>query len=358
MIRTRLGNDGPFVSAIGLGTWGLGGRFTADARHDDLCVDAIRMGLDLGLTLIDTAEAYGAGHTERLVGRAIRGRRSDVCVATKVSPENLRPEDVVRAAEGSLGRLGIDCIDLYQVHWPNSSVPIEATLEAMDRLIEQGKIRFIGLSNFGCRGLAKALSCAGHPVVALQTEYNLFDRTIENDLLPFCRKAGIGLIAYSPLDQGHSPTKGRAAETLAGIAEKHGRTVVQVILNWLARVQGVVPIPKAGNPVHLRENAAALDFALDEEDVAAVDLACAPRPAAIPAWRVRADTKGLENFVPGPDDLARDIVAGEAIKPIRVVPAPDDPSRFDLVEGKLRYWAWVKAMGAERAVPALVRQTA
>lgn len=358
MIRTRLGKDGPFVSAIGLGTWGLGGRFAADARHDDLCVDAIKMGLDLGLTFIDTAEAYGAGHTEHLVGRAIRGRRSDVCIATKVSPEHLRPEDVVRAAEGSLRRLDIDCIDLYQIHWPNSSVPIEATLGTMDRLVEQGKIRFIGLSNFGCRGLAKALSCAGHPVVALQTEYNLFDRTIENDLLPFCRKAGVGLIAYSPLDQGHSPTRGMGAETLVGIADKHGRTVAQVILNWLARVQGVVPIPKAGNPAHLRENAAALNFTLDEEDVGAVDRAFAPRPAAIPAWRIRADTKGLQNFVPGPDELARDIVAGEAIKPIRVVPAPDDPSRFDLVEGKLRYWAWVKAMGAERAVPALVRQPA
>jgi len=356
MIQTRLGQDGPLVSAIGQGTWGLGGRFIADTGDDDRHVDTIRMGLDLGLTFIDTAEAYGAGHTERLVGRAVRGRRSEAFLATKVSPENLRPEDVICAAERSLERLATDCIDLYQIHWPNPSIPIEETLGAMGRLVEQGKVRFVGLSNFGCRSLAEARSHGGCPVTALQTEYNLFDRTIESHLLPYCRRTGIAVIAYSPLDQGKSLKGAGSAKVLADIGDKHGRTAPQVILNWLAAIQGVLPIPKASDPLHLRQNATALDFSLDEEDLAAIDNAFTPEPWAIPACRIRVDKKGLESFVPGPDELARDIAAGEAIKPIRVVPSVEDPHEFDLVEGKLRYWAWVQAFGVEEPVPALIRQ--
>ncbi|MBN1359576.1 MAG: aldo/keto reductase [Sedimentisphaerales bacterium] len=358
MNQIRLGKDGPFVSAIGQGTWGLGGRFTAETSEDASAIEAIRMGLDLGLTFIDTAEAYGAGHTETLVGQAVRGRRSEAFIATKVSPENLRAYDVAQAAEGSLKRLKTDYIDLYQIHWPNPSIPVEETLTALERLVEQGKVRFIGLSNFSCRGLDDAFTCAVRAPVALQVEYNLFDRTVERDLLPSCRRNGVTLIAYSPLDQGKSLRRREPDDVLTAIAEKHGRTAAQVILNWLALVQGVLPIPKAGNTAHLKENAAALTFSLDETDLAAIDGAFTPEPQAIPAAQIHADRNGLDCFVPGPAELARQIVGGETIKPVRVVASAEDPSRFDLVEGKLRYWAWIEAFGAENPVPALIRQPA
>jgi diketogulonate reductase-like aldo/keto reductase len=358
MNQIRLGKDGPLASAIGQGTWGLGGRFSADTSEDACAIGAIRMGLDLGLTFIDTAEAYGAGHTETLVGQAVRGRRSQAFIATKVSPENLHAGDVMQAAERSLRRLATDWIDLYQIHWPNPSVPIEETLAVLERLVEQGKVRFVGLSNFSGRALDEALARAVRRPVAVQVEYNLFDRTVERDLLPQCRRQGLTLIAYSPLDQGKSFRRHRSNDVLTDIAAKHGMTVAQVILNWLAIVQGALPIPKASNPIHIRQNATALSFSLEKTDVAEIDRAFTPDPVAIPAERIRADKNGLDRFVPGPEELAQQIMAGETIKPVRVIASVQDPSQFDLVEGKLRYWAWVQAFGAENPVPALIRQPA
>jgi diketogulonate reductase-like aldo/keto reductase len=334
----------------------LGGRFRADTSDDAAAIDAIRVGFDLGMTFIDTAEAYGAGHAETLVGQALEGRRSEAFIASKVSPENLHAQDVAKAAERSLKRLRTDHIDLYQIHWPNPTVPVEETMAALDQLVEQGKVRFIGLSNFSCRDSDEVLSYAGEAPVSQQVEYNLFDRTIEQTLLPYCREHGMTVIAYCPLDRGHSVQPGSSNDVLAGIAAKHGVTLAQVILNWLAAVQNVLPIPKAVNPTHLEENAKALDFSLDQADLAAIDNAFSNEPQAIPAENIRSDENGLDRFIPSPEELARHIAAGEPIKPIRVVPSYQEPGQFDLVEGKLRFWAWVKAFGKDKSVPALIRQ--
>ncbi|MBF0235476.1 MAG: aldo/keto reductase [Desulfamplus sp.] len=355
MIQRPLGKNGPLVSAIGQGTWGIGGYFSTDKSDDISAIDMIKLGLDIGLTFIDTAEAYGGGHAEKLVGKAIRGRRSEAFIATKVSPEHLRSKDVICAAETSLHRLNTDYIDLYQIHWPNPSIPIEETLESMEKLVEQGKVRFIGLSNFNCRGLNAVLSCSSRPPIALQVEYNLFDRTIERNLLPSCKKNGMALIAYSPLDQGKLIDKAKSNKALMNIAEKHNRTVAQVILNWLVMVKGVFPIPKAINPVHLKQNALALDFSLDSADQRLIDTTFVSDPVSIPANKVQVDNKGLERFIPTADDLTKDIACGETIKPIRVVASQQNPNQFDLVEGKLRYWAWVKAFGIEKDILALIR---
>lgn len=356
MKQIKLGKNGPLVSAIGQGTWAMGGRFTVDTSEDAAMIAAIRKGLDLGMTFIDTAEVYAAGHAETLVGQALEGRRSEAFIASKVSPENLHAEGVAKAAEGSLKRLRTDYIDLYQIHWPNPTIPIDETMASLDRLVEQGKVRFVGLSNFSRKGTDEVLSCAGNTPVSNQVEYNLFDRTIEHDLLPYCREHGMALIAYCPFDRGNSVQPGSSNDVLAGIAAKHGATTAQVILNWLAAVQNVLPIPKAGNPAHLEQNAKALEFSLDQADLAAIDNAFGNEPQAIPAEKIRSNEDGLDRFIPSPEELARDIAAGETIKPIRVILSAQEPGQFDLVEGKLRYWAWVKVFGNDKPVPALIRQ--
>ncbi len=197
----QLGNTSATIPAIGMGTMGVGGYFGRDDSRDDHFVSVLEQGIDAGLILIDTAEAYGKGHSEELVGRAIKGKRQDLIVASKVSPDHLRHDEIIKAAEESLGRLQTDYIDLYQVHWPNPSIPIAETMEAMARLVQSGKIRYVGVSNYSLPELKEALTCI-REIAAVQVEYNLFDRTIEEDILPFCKTHSISVLAYDPVMLG------------------------------------------------------------------------------------------------------------------------------------------------------------
>lgn len=350
-----LGTYGPLVSSLGLGTWGYGGFFESDHSRDNFFIDLIRLAVDLGITFIDTAEAYGDGHCEEIVGRAVRGIRNRIFIATKVSPEHLACMDIIKAAEKSLVRLGVDWIDIYQIHWPNPLIPIDETIEAMNRLVDQGKIRYIGVSNFSPAKLVLASDLASSAVVSVQTEYNLFDRSAESNLLPLCMERGIALIAYSPLDQGKSLSTHKEYDLLLDIAAEHGRTVSQIILNWIVSHGPVIPIPRTMKPEHLRMNAEALDFELSDDEIALVSKAFPCNPIYIPVEQIMVDDKGLSNFTPGPAELAIDILAGDPLKPIRVTPSETEFGKYNLVEGKLRYWAWVHAHGNRLPVPALVR---
>ena len=350
-----LGAGGPLVSSLGLGTWGYGGFFESDHSRDNFFIDLIRSAVDLGITFIDTAEAYGEGHCEEIIGRAIRGIRDNIFIATKVSPEHLSGRDVVRAAENSLIRLGVDWIDLYQIHWPNPLISLEQTIESMNRLIEQGKIRYIGVSNFSPAKLVHAAELSSIPVLSVQTEYNLFDRSAETTLLPLCEKQGIALIAYSPLDQGRSLSTHQQCNLLRDIADGHGRTVSQVILNWIASHGPVIPIPRTMKSEHLHKNAESLDFKLSDEEISLISKAFPFSPLFIPVEQIIVDDKGLHNFTPGPAELAMDIRAGDPLKPIRVTPSETEFGKYTLIEGKLRYWAWVHAHSGRLPVPALVR---
>jgi len=258
-------HDSPFGNhaRLGQGTWRMG----EARRRRPAEVAALRLGLDLGLTLIDTAEMYAAGGAEAVVGEAIEGRRDDVYLVSKVLPENASYEGTLAACERSLSHLRTDRLDLYLLHWP-SSHPFEETLGAFERLVAEGKILAHGVSNFDVAALeaGRALP-GGENIVANQVLYNLGRRGIERKLKPWCLDRGVWIMAYSPVEQGRL-TKKAALERVAG---RHGVTPEQVALAWVLRHPGVVTIPKAASPRHVRQNAEALALPLTAEDLAELD---------------------------------------------------------------------------------------
>jgi diketogulonate reductase-like aldo/keto reductase len=260
--------SGEPVPVFGLGTWMMG---ESDKRRADE-VAALKLGLDLGATLIDTAEMYGDGEAESIVGEAIAGRRDGLFIVSKVLPENASRKDTVAACERSLKRLRTDRIDLYLLHW-RGSTPLEHTLEAFIQLRREGKIRHWGVSNFDTDDMEELLALPGGGQCATnQVLYNLKRRRIEFDLVPFCRARHIPVMAYSPIEQGRL----LGAAALREIAQRHNATPAQVALAWLLGRPATIVIPKATDPAHLRENFGALDLALSADDLAALDRAFPP----------------------------------------------------------------------------------
>jgi len=353
----QLGKTDTRVPAIGQGTMGIGGYFTEDSIRDDAYLDALKLGIECGMTLIDTAEAYGAGHSEKLVGRAVKDCRKDVFIATKVSPEHLTCDSVLKSAEGSLSRLQTDYIDLYQIHLPNPTVPLEETLRAMEKLIIDGKIRYVGVSNFSLKQLKAANRMFRDGIASTQIEYNLFDRTAEADIIPYCEQEGISIFAYSPLDQGRISSGSNQTRVMQEIAKKYNKTIAQIALKWLVSKPSVIAIPKAASTNHIKENASATDFGLAEEDIELISRTSTQPGISIPTDRIKVDRNGLDKFVPSPGELARDIRSGDTLKPIRVVKSKDPSGKYDydLVEGKVRYWLWIMAHSGKIPIRALVR---
>jgi diketogulonate reductase-like aldo/keto reductase len=254
------------VPVLGLGTWGVGGRETADYSQDKAEIAALTAGIELGMTHIDTAEFYAAGHCEELVGRAIKPyERSSIFLTTKVWSTNLRYNDLIKSIKSSLKRLEVDYVDLYLIHWPNPAVPLQETMKALEHCVEEGYTRFIGVSNFSTPLLAEAQShLKDHRVVANQVEYNLLERGPERELLPYCQENGVILIAYQPLARGSLARPGNAV--LDELARKYGKTQSQVSLNWLISQEKVITIPKASQVEHIRDNRKAIGWRLSGED--------------------------------------------------------------------------------------------
>ena len=261
--------DGTMAPALGLGTWGMGER-GANAREE---AAALRLGLDLGMSLIDTAEMYGDGGAEEVVGAAVKGRRDDVFIVSKVYPHNAARKKMAAACERSLQRLGTDRIDLYLLHW-REDVPLLETVEGFEALREAGKIRRWGVSNFDVADMEELWRVPGGTACAVnQVLYNLMRRSIETGVLRWCHDRHVPIMAYSPIEQGRLLGK----PALKQIAASHRATPAQVALAWLLRHDGVMVIPKATDPGHVRENCAALDLNLTAADIAALDRAF-PRP--------------------------------------------------------------------------------
>jgi aldehyde reductase len=260
--------SGELVSALGQGTWYLGDdRF---ARRDEIA--ALQHGLDLGLTLIDSAEMYGEGRAESLLGEALAGRREQAFIVSKVYPHNASRRGAVEACERSLKRLKTDRIDLYLLHW-RGQYPLSETVEAFDALQRAGKIRHWGVSNFDRDDMAELWRAPhGDQVAVNQVLYNLQRRGIEWDLRPWLRQHGVATMAYSPFEQG------RLLKTpqLQDFAQRHGMTPAQAALAWLLGQEGVIAIPKSATPERVRENAAARDFTLSAEQEAELDRLFAP----------------------------------------------------------------------------------
>jgi diketogulonate reductase-like aldo/keto reductase len=256
---------GETVPALGLGTWMMAER--ADRRSEEIA--ALRLGLDLGMTVVDTAEMYGSGAAEELVGEAIGKRRSEVFLVSKVLPQNATRQGTIAACERSLKRLKTDRLDLYLLHW-RGSVPLAETLEGFESLLQAGKIRYWGVSNFDVDDMEELSALTKRKkltVSANQVLYNLTRRGIEHDLLPDAQRQRIPIMAYSPIEQSRLAKDKR----LNAIAARHSATPSQIALAWLLRVPGVISIPKAGRTDHVRENRAALDIKLTREDEASLD---------------------------------------------------------------------------------------
>jgi aryl-alcohol dehydrogenase-like predicted oxidoreductase len=303
----QLGRVGPAVSAIGLGCMPMSGVYgnTTDAEG----IAAIHRALDVGITLLDTADVYGDGHNEELVGRAIRDRRDQVVLATKFGnvrategrPARIdgRPEYVRQACEASLARLGVDTIDLYQQHRVDPDTPIEETVGAMAELVQEGKVRFLGLSEALAPDLHRA--AAVHPISSLQSEYSLLERSVESTVLVACEELGIGFLPFSPLLRGllagslaadtqldagdfrsgdrfprvgpeHRSANAQLVGVVMDIAEAHASTPSQVALAWLlSRKPWIVPIPGTKRAAYVEDNALAPQLALSTDDVARLD---------------------------------------------------------------------------------------
>lgn len=259
MMYKPLGRTGIEIPEVGLGTWGYHGG-----------VEPLRRGFEAGALFVDTAESY---ESEPVVGEALRGLRDRVFLATKVSAQNLRGADLLRAADRSLLRLGVSHIDLYQIHHPNPEVPIEETMEAMEQLVEQGKVRYIGVSNFDVGQLdAARRALRKHSIVANQVRFNLADRTIEGGLLQYCQAHGITVIAYSPLAREISRLfDADPRGLLRQLSRETGRTVAQIAINWCLCREGVVAIPKGNSVDHVLENCMASGWRLTTGQIELLD---------------------------------------------------------------------------------------
>ena len=273
-MRTVTLKSGDKVPVLGLGTWRMGERKSERAAE----VAAIRLGLDLGVRLIDTAEMYGEGGAEEMLAEALAGRRDDVFLVSKVYPHNASRKGAIAACERSLKRLKTDRLDLYLLHWRGSE-PLEETVQAFEALRKDGKIRQWGVSNFDTgdmqelTGVSNGTNCASNQVL-----YHLDSRGVEWSLLPHCQKAKVMVMAYSPLGQGPLLRK----PALKKIADKHGVEPAAIALAWVLRHPGVITIPKAVRPEHVRANWKAQDVELDAEDLKALDAAFPPPKKGAP----------------------------------------------------------------------------
>mgnify|MGYP000259323564 CR=1 FL=1 len=265
----RLGRTDALVPKLGIGTYMM-------ERDPESAVSAIRRAIELGMGLIDTAEIYGWGKVEEIVGRAVEPYdREEYFIVTKVWVTNLKRRDVLKSAAKSLKRLKTGYIDLYLIHWPTPSVKLAETLGAMEELVSEGLIRYIGVSNFDLSLLREAvLTLKSREIAANQVKYSLLDRWVEGGLLQYCQEEGITLMAYSPLEKGLLAA--RPPDQLKAVAARVGRTPAQVALNWLISKPRVIAIPKASRVEHVEENYGAVGWRLSEEDARLLD-SLAPR---------------------------------------------------------------------------------
>jgi len=256
------------IPKIGFGTWQIGGRDRADPSSDEKSLLALRSALELGYTHFDTAENYAAGHSEELVGKAIRDvgvPREKLFITSKVEPNHLQYEDVLHCCENSLRRLGMEYLDLYLIHWPAVGMKLAETFRALNQLVQEGKVRHLGVSNFNLKLLKQAAALSVLPLLTDQVPYSIPDRKyVKNGVLAYCQQNGILLTAYTPVK--YRFTEGN--KTLKAMAQARGVTSYQIMLAWLAMQPRVITIPMSFNPQHQAENLAAADMVLSAEEMA------------------------------------------------------------------------------------------
>lgn len=362
----KLGQSELSIPVIGQG---------ADIGQTHSCEYSIRYAFDQGCTFIDTAEIYGEGESERIIGKSIKGIRDQVVIATKVLSENLKYGDVIKSAEASLKRLDVDCIDLYQAHWPNSTVPISETMEAFEKLYDDGKIKYVGISNFLPMEIdsANPQEYSFEKFVSNQMEHSLFDRFCEKFDVPYCKTHGMTAICYCPLARGKFCASTHRS-LLDRMAKKYEKTPSQIALNCLVSQGDTVVIPFSKNRKHILENVTSADFEMSSEDYDLIDKTVISDVIYVNTDSIhvtnekmgtfshlsgkayRTTSEALENklnFRPSPSDLSELFInaSEEEIlmtKPIRAI---RHNGGYKITEGRIRYWGWVLAFGTSKKIP-------
>lgn len=252
---------------IGFGTWKIGGNSSPNQAVDAKSLTALRYALDLGYTHIDTAEMYASGHSEELVGEAVRGsgkKRTEIFVTSKVLPSHLKYDDVLKACEASLRRLKLEYLDLYLIHWPQAGMKLEDTFRALNKLVREGKVQHLGMSNFNVKLLQQAQALSETPIMTNQVPYSLSDRSyVKNGVLAYCQQNNIIVTAYSPVNEGNL----RSNKVLEAIAQAHHASIFQIALAWIVAQPRVITIPMSFNPAHIRENFEAADIELNTSEI-------------------------------------------------------------------------------------------
>ncbi|MFT5207358.1 MAG: aryl-alcohol dehydrogenase-like predicted oxidoreductase [Candidatus Omnitrophota bacterium] len=359
------------VGQIGQGTFRFGGLFKADNSQDDKAIHALRHGIDCGMNLIDTAENYGDGHCEEIVGKAVKTVREQVVIASKFAPQNSGAKELRKALDGTLRRLGIDTIDIYQMHWPNYEVPFEETLHTLDELAQLGKLKAIGLGNCTISELNKISKIAiKTPVVSLQNEYSPIERSVESKVLPALAEAKMALLAYSPLAQG-KVILGQKKSGLEEMASKYDIAIPSLLLNWLCRYKNVIPIPQTFNPDHVLQNSQSLDMDLELEDMLALEQLFEECVEDIAVNKIAVNNDSSPkaymtldaamnnelNWTPSPLELSKNYLNNDLLKPVKVrkvEQAGNCQFAYELVEGRVKYWAWVIAHQGDKPIPAII----
>lgn len=325
--------------------------------------------LDNGISLLDTAPVYGDGKSEIEIGRSIKNKRSKAFVATKIPPLNTSYKEVILSCENSLKRLNTDYIDLFQIHWPNPLIDLEETMEAMEKLVLDGKIKYIGIGNLSLDDIKKCQRHLNNNFLAtIQTEYNLFDRSIEDSILPHAIDNNIRILAYSPLSQGKIANGSIQLGVINKISIKYNSTPTQIVLNYLSKKNNVITIPNTSNIQKLRENIESLNLKISNEDTKKINDECITLTKYINPKEINISDKfgkkvyeSIEEakanklkLSPSPLELSQDMKLGNFLKPIRLIATPQGEKKYDLIEGRLRFWAWVIAFGWGKKIPSRI----
>ena len=255
------------IPKIGFGTWKIGGESSPNPKVDSISLAALSSALEVGYTHIDTAEMYAGGHSEELIGQAIRAskiKRESLFITSKVMPSHLGYDQVLKSCEASLRRLQMDYVDLYLIHWPQIGMKLEETFRALNQLVREGKVKHLGVSNFNLKLLKQSQTLSETPILTNQVPYSLSDRSyVKNDVLDYCQQNNILLTAYSPINQGHFPIN----KTLEAIAKAHSATPHQIAIAWLTMQPRVITIPMSFNAIHIKENWDAAEIVLSDDEM-------------------------------------------------------------------------------------------
>ena len=364
------------VSQIALGTSGSGSYSTATRSNIKSRVQLYNEAVELGINFFDTAELYGGGFAEEVLGKAILNKRKDVFIASKFNPNRLTSESIISAANSSLKRLKTDYIDLYQMHWPNPDINYNELLTAIDRLLKDGKIKYFGLSNFSYPELKDIkVELKWIPISAIENQYNISRKEITKDILPFCIDNEIIVLAYSPLGQGKLLSSISNNAFIKESCIKYEVTVSQLLLNWLTSQKNIIPVVRTSNINHLKENVKALDFKCEHEVNKKLNDLVATKISNIPIKeieiqnlddkKVYSSTDQAEqnpfDWIPSPMLLSKRIKQHKTVEPINLTKKKNHSGKifynldsYDFLGESKKYWAWILANGEHSNIPSIL----